>query len=319
MNMSIVIPFHRDDDLLLEALKSVIADLEEGDEIILIDDSPSESIKLQERIPELKAMNGAQVDILQFRNAGHGVVDARNLGVQIASSKIVSFLDSDDLWIKGRRNRHLSQLERFPELPGVASTVIYVCSHGKNVGKSWLPKMTSCLEKLWRFNVASSTLPRLRTSAVSLRRDVFLEAGAFLHQESLAEDWGLWVRIQRLKGQFIFDPEPGAIYRQHPKQLSHTLKGDALRFARSISIREALKISADIRASLRHKRFAKAISRSGFIGILLGDNKLSFVDAIKDLRPELIVLAVIIGLTNRMWKVDVCRKCNNLRKETGNS
>ena len=91
--VSIIIPIYNEEDYLEECLDSVLAQTLEEIEVICVDDgSTDRSVKILEEY----ARRDARMVILRQENCYAGA--ARNLGMQAASGRYLSFLDADDFF-----------------------------------------------------------------------------------------------------------------------------------------------------------------------------------------------------------------------------
>lgn len=91
MNISTIIPIHNSAEYLDECIESVIKQVQENDEIILVengstDDSLSLCREYELKYPYIKC----------FDIGNKGVSSARNYGIKVAKGEWVVFLDSDD-------------------------------------------------------------------------------------------------------------------------------------------------------------------------------------------------------------------------------
>ncbi len=93
LTISVVIPTYNRANLLRRSITSVLSQLQDDDEVIVVDDGSRDNTR------EVIAEFGRQVKSITSEHRGAGV--ARNLGVQEASRDLVAFLDSDDEWTPG--------------------------------------------------------------------------------------------------------------------------------------------------------------------------------------------------------------------------
>lgn len=89
-NFSIIIPVYNTERYLRQCIESVINQIDEKDEVILIDDGSTDN---SSEIYKAYLLNN-QVKLIKKENSG--LSDSRNIGVGIATKDYVLFLDSDD-------------------------------------------------------------------------------------------------------------------------------------------------------------------------------------------------------------------------------
>ena len=94
-SLSVVIPSFNRGGLIGRALKSVLAEINHADEIIVVDDGSTDHTA--EIIEEL---SDRRIRYIRQSNAGAGT--ARNRGAAEASNELLAYLDSDDEWLPGK-------------------------------------------------------------------------------------------------------------------------------------------------------------------------------------------------------------------------
>lgn len=91
-SISIIIPMYNVEDYIADCLHSILKQIQNVDEIIIIDDgSTDNSYNICENI----IINNKNVVLKQQKNKGPGA--ARNYGIDIAKGDYILFLDSDDM------------------------------------------------------------------------------------------------------------------------------------------------------------------------------------------------------------------------------
>ena len=91
--LSAIIPTYNRAHLIGRALRSVLASVRAGDEVLVIDDGSSDDTE------EVVRAFGERVTYVRSSNGGAG--RARNIGISLAKQPLLAFLDSDDEWIPG--------------------------------------------------------------------------------------------------------------------------------------------------------------------------------------------------------------------------
>ncbi len=106
--VSAVIPTYNRSDLVSRAIRSALAALGPGDEVIVVDDGSTDGTAAA-----VEAF-GPPVRLLSLPHAGAGA--ARNAGVAAARGPLVSFLDSDDEWLPDKIELQRTFLEARPDV-----------------------------------------------------------------------------------------------------------------------------------------------------------------------------------------------------------
>ena len=96
--VSVIIPFYNEKFYFDECIQSVLDQSYKNIEIIIINDgSKSEFLQILENV---KNKNPDKIFLYHKENGG--VSSARNLGIQKAKGKYISFIDSDDIWLPNK-------------------------------------------------------------------------------------------------------------------------------------------------------------------------------------------------------------------------
>ncbi len=304
MSFTLAIPFHRLDSMLERSIVSVIDDLTQNDELLLINDSPYTNIIAEEFLASSLEKLKSTFSIVKTDTKG--IVHARNVALTKARFDILSFLDSDDTWVTGRRARHLQLLRSNPSAPGVSSEIAYVCIHGRYLGRSRLAQRT--LRRFLKTDLRF--FPRIRTSSTSIRVASALKAGGFLKEESDCEDFGLWLRVQKYGIQLLIDQEVGARYTIHADQLSASIGTRAnlrLRELTIMAIREAQKQSF----SRFHQSIIASIENGGVVDWALTGSDCKTRQLFCDVsNPKLMLLTLFLILTAVVAPRRTCPDCS---------
>lgn len=180
--VSVLVPVKNGAATLAEALDSVLCDLEQVDEIIVIDDhSVDETLQIVQRF-------GGNVRVIH--NEGVGIVDALNAGAANSEAEFVARCDADDRWLPG----HLTALFKLQRLEPAAmayfGAAVAVDDGGERVTDLRPPPSGDLARKaLLRGN------PFIH-GTVLMRRDVLLGHGGYKSVAG-AEDYDLWLRLSR--------------------------------------------------------------------------------------------------------------------------
>ena len=113
---SVVIPVRNGARFVAEAVHSVLAQLEPGDEILAVDDMSTDEtggVLASIAHPALRVLAGN----------GGGVAAARNVGLAAAHGAFIAFLDHDDIWPAGRHRALIGRLKQEAGLDAVFGRV----------------------------------------------------------------------------------------------------------------------------------------------------------------------------------------------------
>jgi hypothetical protein len=106
--ISVILPTHNRAHLLTRAISSVLQQLEDGDELIVVDDGSTDDTK--------SVVTGFGRRIQYIGTAGSGAGAARNIGVQNARNPLVAFIDSDDEWLPGKTRIQREFMDAKPDV-----------------------------------------------------------------------------------------------------------------------------------------------------------------------------------------------------------
>jgi glycosyltransferase involved in cell wall biosynthesis len=190
--VSVIIPTYNRRAMVREAIASVMdqhgAAAEVACELIVVDDGSTDGTA--EELDRIRtAQGGDRVRMRVVRTENRGVAAARNAGVAIASAPLITFLDSDDLWLPHKLERQLEYIRAHPEFPIAQTDEIWMrggrrvnpgLRHRKRSGNIFIDSLRTCL---------------ISPSAVMLRTALFRQLGGFDERMAAAEDYDLWLRI----------------------------------------------------------------------------------------------------------------------------
>lgn len=217
--VSVIIPTHNRRAMVREAIASVMTQRGASFELIVVDDGSTDGTaeELDRLAAAMKAESADRACMYVVRKENHGVAAARNAGVAIASAPMIAFLDSDDLWLPHKLERHLASMRAHPEYAIGQTEEIWMrggrrvnpgLRHRKRAGDIFIDSLRTCL---------------ISPSAVILRTALFREVGGFDERMAAAEDYDLWLRILA-NHEVGFLAEPLVMRRAgHPAQLSATV------------------------------------------------------------------------------------------------
>jgi glycosyltransferase involved in cell wall biosynthesis len=213
---SAVIPAYNAGSMVQSAIRSVIAQTREDWELFVIDDGSQD-----DTFDRASEIGDERITCLRQENQGPG--PARNLGIERAGGKYVSFLDSDDLWMPTYLESMGEALERAPEA-GLAYTDAWSLDDEtrrihRATAMSWgRPPVEppSDHEQLLLRLVSDNFI----LTSATVRRAVIEEVGAVDPTLPRVQDYELWLRIVRAGHDVVRPPGLLAIQRERADSIS---------------------------------------------------------------------------------------------------
>ena len=216
-----MIPAYNIEGYIGRAIKSVLAQTRQADEIIVVDDGSTDGTAA--RIKKF----GGRVHYIHQDKAG--VSAARNTGIKAAKHEWIALLDGDDEWLAEKLQLQNEHLARNPELVW-ASSNYYCCLCNENRRSPTIsPKHATALlegkEYFDDFFRAFATRAYGWTGTMLIKKEVIEQAGMFRTGQLLANDLDMWFRIAYRHWRLGFIPEPLAVYHLSiPHSITETHK-----------------------------------------------------------------------------------------------
>lgn len=210
MTFAFVIPVYNCEKFLAETLLSISSQVEKPDEVIVVDDGSSD------RSVEIAKSFG--VKVIEQKNAGAAV--ARNVGVQSSSCDWILFLDGDDIALPERLKKVKEKALDNPSLNLIANDeyegndesgwyIKHLYNHYDPSGDLYQQLLRGCF---------------LSTSAVAIKKSLFVKVKGMDSQLRSAQDYDLWLRVAP-HAKFEFIKEPLSKYFVH----NHSITGNQLK------------------------------------------------------------------------------------------
>ena len=192
--LSIIIPVYNTSQYIEKCLNSILNQSMKDIEIIIVNDGSTDNS--EEIINNWINNNKDQIEVKYFKKENGGLSSARNFGIEQATSKYITFLDSDD-YLEEKIYKNLeSYMDQNIDL--IKFKMSTIDENGKIIEKLDGPIFEKCsgeeaFEKLY------TTDTYLEVSCIYLyRREFFLENNFQFELSAYHEDFGLipWVLIK---------------------------------------------------------------------------------------------------------------------------
>jgi glycosyltransferase involved in cell wall biosynthesis len=212
MFFSVVVPLFNKAELVVDTVRSILAQEFSDLEVIVIDDGSTDG-----SVHRLALIIDPRLKV--FRQPNGGVSTARNAGIEKASGKFISFLDADDIWAAD----HLSQIKELIDID--PSAVAWATGYsemdqtqgaeGPMQNAPHAAAVSGCYGQR-DFMVAWSRFPFFWTGSITVRSSTLRSMQpCFPPGEALGEDQDLWFRLSEL-GEIRFnDIRTTAFYRRN--------------------------------------------------------------------------------------------------------
>jgi glycosyltransferase involved in cell wall biosynthesis len=199
--VAVVVPCHRQADLLPDAVASVAAQTWPRIHCVIVDDgSPDATAQVARDL--IARFHDRRIELVAQDNRGLGA--ARNAGIRASAAPFVLPLDADDRLLPHAVERMVAVLRADPSLSVVTPL-------GRTFGACDLPLVT-----------LPASRGRLRRGNCLIYASMFTRAAFDLaggYHESLRpqgyEDWDLWLRMLGRGARFAHLPEDLVRYRKH--------------------------------------------------------------------------------------------------------
>lgn len=197
IKVSVIIPAYNCKNTLRSAIESALIQ-NVSREIIVVDDCSKQD--LSDIFQDYQ--DNPYVRIVH-NETNLGVAATRNRGVSLAKGEYIAFLDSDDIWRKGKLARQIHLMEKTGTV--ISSTAReLMCEDGTRTGKVITVPKKITYQQLLRGN-------DLNCSSVVLKKQVALEFP--MDNDDLHEDYICWLRILQKYQYAIAVNKPYLLYR----------------------------------------------------------------------------------------------------------
>ncbi|MCW8132970.1 MAG: glycosyltransferase family 2 protein [Planctomycetota bacterium] len=201
-DVSAVIPCHKQAQFLPDAIESVLSQAGPRAEVLVVDDGPDDAVAAA------CAPFGGRVRLLRQKNAG--VSAARNAGIAASRGRYLHFLDADDRIGPGLYERSVGAMDARPEWMLTLCGTRFMFPDGRMSERAFGP-----LPAGRAFARVLEGCPPI--GALVVRREALDQVGGFDPALPETEDWDLFLRLARLRGDFGSIPEELFFYRIHPQ------------------------------------------------------------------------------------------------------
>jgi glycosyltransferase involved in cell wall biosynthesis len=291
-------PVHNGEQLIAQAIDSVLAQTEPDLELIIVNDGSTDGTR---RLVEQRARQDPRIRPVNRLGASGRPAVPRNEGLALARGPFVSFLDHDDFYAPNRIQKLLAGLEANPSWVASFHDLQFVDEAGQ-------PRRVTYLEDLDFFRAASGYLipvndgwykcadrfyafqslryAALHTQSVMIATNrIARDILRFDEKLLICDDTDLWIRLG-MQGTIGFLPEVLSYYRLHGGSITSN-KEKLIRDSIRLHIQNYRRVWPGFSVAER-RLYRKKVSRyHGYLGYWYydhGDNhsaRTAYVEALK--------------------------------------
>jgi glycosyltransferase involved in cell wall biosynthesis len=204
--VTVIIPAYNQSRYLGEAVQSVLAQTYGDFEIVVVDDGSTDDTR-----SVAAGFTDPRVRYIYQQN--RGLSAARNTGIRHARGALLTFLDSDDLFLPEKLGLLVAALDENPHVGFVAGQAVLIDEVSRPVGEVFDRGLPADRSELLLGNP-------LHVGSVLLRREWQERVGLFDETLRSYEDWDMWLRLVRAGCQMQWVDRPVSLYRFHRAQMT---------------------------------------------------------------------------------------------------
>lgn len=215
LTISVVMATYNGSRFLREQMHTIIAELLEGDELVIVDDASNDST-----VADLYRFQWPSTHVL--RNTKNlGIVKSFERALGSAKGQFVFLCDQDDIWLPGKRYEIVKAFLNDPKVSVVVSDAQLIDESGRVTAKSFMAQRGGFVGGFW----STFHKNRFLGCSMAIRRDVLDIALPIPNRVPMHDMWlgivGGWV------GRVKYISHPLIQYRRHSNNVT-TLNRRAL-------------------------------------------------------------------------------------------
>ena len=298
--VSIVIPMYNAQEWIIGLLHSILNQSYQNIEVILVNDG-STDLSLELVTKFLRDFGGKRIRVVNQENSGVSV--ARNEGVRNSTGELLAFVDSDDIWLKGKIERQVNEIINSNLAASACSYAIFEDANLEILDVVHPDWSTRGVRNWLLFRSYGGLL----SSTLMLRKDTFYKTGPFNVELSLSADIEFaWRLLGITSVKLIREPLVG--YRLRPNQmhkLPDLLISESKRMINTVSLLRNDKYEHIFLANLNLRLFLYRAQGRDFrkgLGFLLKALRFNFLE--------------VCGTIFRIFARRILRKLNRAEKKS---
>lgn len=203
LDLTVVIPTFNRSHELVRALDSLVAQTDTGFEVIVCDDGSTEDIA-----SAIQHFHGRlSLRLMRIDNSG-GPARPRNVATEAATTRWISYLDSDDWWYPSRMARLRAELQDDRDIIYHPLRIERPTPDRANnpVRGAFIGEAVRTNDPIWHMIRFGNPLA---TSGTTVKRELMISIDGFDegHEAPLVEDFDAWLRLGAKGAKFHYVPE----------------------------------------------------------------------------------------------------------------
>ncbi len=209
---SIVISVFNKEQYIKNTVESVLNQTYKNFEIIIVDDGSTDN-----SVNVIKSINNKRIKLIITKN--RGASNARNTGINSATSDFIALLDGDDTWESSYLQYMYDAISKFPEIK------IFTAALAQKYQNKIVP-VTYSFKQLELYNIhnyfkSSQKFSLIHSSSIVFHKSILKRTGLFDTSIVSGQDTDLWIRFG-LYFDLVFINKQLSYYNFIPSSLSNT-------------------------------------------------------------------------------------------------
>jgi glycosyltransferase involved in cell wall biosynthesis len=199
---------------IADQLHSILMQLREGDEVIVVDDASTDGTR-----EAVRGLHDSRITLI-CNPANRGVLQSFGAALAHAGGDIVFLSDQDDLWLPGKVETVLKAFAQDPDLVLVASDATLIDEQDRPIGDSYYAERGQFNSGLWNTLLKCKFLG----CTMAFRAALLSRALPFPNAPLVHHDIWLGCINAMNQGKVAYIPRPLVAYRRHSTNVTGRVK-----------------------------------------------------------------------------------------------
>lgn len=203
--VSVCMASHNGEKFIEAQLKSILDQLSDADEVIVVDDASKDST-----CRRVLALQDARIRLIRHQQNA-GVVRTFEKAIRLATRPFIFLADQDDVWVADKVQTVVDKFQKEPKLMLVAHDATLIEESGKAIGSSFLALRGGFSSGLW----SNLWKNRYVGCMLAFRSELRSEILPFPYQYDILHDMWIGTRCAWIKTPVGYIDRPLILYRRH--------------------------------------------------------------------------------------------------------